>query len=338
MDTTLAKTNGYAHAAPDIQLEIGGLFRSKSMFDQLGRMSNAFAQSTIIPKDYQKSPANCMIALEMSLRIGTSPMMVMQNLYIVNGRPAWSSQFIIAMINNSKKYKTELQYEISGSGDSLQCYAYVIDHNDCKIAGPTIDMKMAKAEGWLDKNGSKWKTMPEVMIRYRSASFFGRLHCPDMIMGIYSADEVIEMPDNSVRYVESPQYRPDVDMPSTDSISWTTENTMNNTLGVDQLPSNDTDENEQYPDDSDHTDEAALITGQATLPEPAMPVNGQAPVSDHTVSAPNGSGDSNGNQYICADCGTRITAEEHNYAIRNFNRPLCRKHQQDAKLAARAGM
>jgi hypothetical protein len=57
-------------------------------------------------------------------------------------------------------------------------------------------MKMAKAEGWLNKNGSKWQTMPEVMIRYRAASFFGRLNCPDMIMGIYSKEEAIELTDD----------------------------------------------------------------------------------------------------------------------------------------------
>ena len=44
-------------------------------------------------------------------------------------------------------------------------------------------------KGWINKSGSKWKTMPEQMIRYRAASFFGRLHCPDLIMGVYAEDE-----------------------------------------------------------------------------------------------------------------------------------------------------
>ena len=54
-------------------------------------------------------------------------------------------------------------------------------------------MTMANAEGWVNKNGSKWKTMPEVMIQYRAASFFGRMNCPDMIMGIYSQEEALDM-------------------------------------------------------------------------------------------------------------------------------------------------
>jgi len=119
--------------------------------------------------------------------------MVCQNLYIIKGKPSWSSQFIISAINSSGRYKSELMYNMQGSGMDLSCYAYTADHEGNEIKGPTITMQMAKQEGWLSKTGSKWQTMPEVMIRYRAASFFGRLHCPDLIMGIYSADEVREM-------------------------------------------------------------------------------------------------------------------------------------------------
>ena len=121
-------------------------------------------------------------------------MMVMQNLYIVNGTPAWSSQWIIAMINNSKRYKTELKFEMEygPDGKPVSCMAWAEDYNGNRVVGPKITMEMADAEGWTRKNGSKWLTMPEVMIRYRAASFFGRLNCPDMIMGIYSQEEVVD--------------------------------------------------------------------------------------------------------------------------------------------------
>lgn len=174
---------------------IGDIWSDPTAFDTAVRMAQALSSSTIVPRAYQGSDGlgNCMIALEMANRLHTSPLMVMQNLYIVNGNPAWSSQYIIAMINNSKKYKTEIQFEIDGIGtDSLSCYAYVETYDGRTVKGPLITKKMAKEEGWSTKNGSKWKTMPEVMIRYRAASFFGRLYCPDMIMGMYSVEEVLE--------------------------------------------------------------------------------------------------------------------------------------------------
>ncbi|MEG1433231.1 hypothetical protein [Eubacterium sp.] len=174
-----------------------GVFNGASEYMVGVKMAKALASSTIVPKDYQGKEGNCLIAIDMASRMNASPMMVMQNLYIVNGRPAWSSQFIIAMINRSKKYKTELQFKMSGVGDDLSCFAFVEDYNGHIVEGPLITMEMARSEGWTTKNGSKWKTMPEVMIRYRAASFFGRLNCPDMIMGIYSVDEANEIENAS---------------------------------------------------------------------------------------------------------------------------------------------
>jgi hypothetical protein len=47
-----------------------------------------------------------------------------------------------------------------------------------------------KGEGWLNKSGSKWQTMPELMFRYRCAAFFARTFCPDVLNGLQTADEV----------------------------------------------------------------------------------------------------------------------------------------------------
>lgn len=174
------------------------VFSDAENFNTALRMATALAKSTVVPKAYQGNEGNCLIAIEMAARINTSPMMVMQNLYIVNGNPAWSSQWIIAMINSSHRYKTELQFDFGNAEEDggLSCTAWAEDYSGHKVCGPKVTMKMARDEGWVSKNGSKWKTMPEVMIRYRAASFFGRMNCPDMIMGIYSKDEVIELGDS----------------------------------------------------------------------------------------------------------------------------------------------
>jgi hypothetical protein len=51
---------------------------------------------------------------------------------------------------------------------------------------------MAKAEGWYNKAGSKWKTMPELMLMYRAAAFFARLYTPDLTMGFKTAEENLD--------------------------------------------------------------------------------------------------------------------------------------------------
>ena len=185
-------------------VQLGGDFwKNAQSFGLALRMANALAASTIIPKEYQGNPSNTLIALEMASRMNTSPMQVMQNLYVINGRPSWSSGYITAVINASRKYKHELKFVLTGTGNDMSCYAWTTDHNGDRIEGPVITMKMATDEGWVSKNGSKWKTMPEVMIRYRAAAFFGRLYCPDMIMGIYDREEVIEIAADDYSFVSA---------------------------------------------------------------------------------------------------------------------------------------
>lgn len=134
-----------------------------------------------------------MIALEMSNRMGASPLMVMQNLYIVHGKPGWSSTFIIAGLNACKRFST-LKFRMSGAGMERSCIAHAKDLEDGDILeSPEITMTMAKAEGWLDKTGSKWRTMPDLMLRYRAAAFFGRLYAPEIMMGMQTNEEIVDI-------------------------------------------------------------------------------------------------------------------------------------------------
>lgn len=175
-----------------------GVFTSIEKFEEAARMAKALATSTLVPKEYQGNISNCMIAIDTAQRLRISPFATMQNLYIVNGRPSWSSQFIISAINKCDRFSEPLKFSISGEGDTLQCYAHTKDLSGNELRGPLITMKMAKEEGWIGKNGSKWKTMPQVMIQYRAASFFGRLHCPDILMGVYTDDENIEKEPSTI--------------------------------------------------------------------------------------------------------------------------------------------
>ena len=136
--------------------------------------------------------SNCLIAIEQAQRMKVSPMMVMQNLYPIQGKPCWSAQFLIAQVNNSGNYDIELQYdEKQKNGKPFSCQCWTMKAGR-RIDGMVVDMDMADAEGWTKKNGSKWKTMPQLMLRYRAASFFARLNCPEFTMGLYTKEELID--------------------------------------------------------------------------------------------------------------------------------------------------
>jgi hypothetical protein len=166
---------------------------SLSNFDHAQRVAKMLSSSDLIPKEYKGNIQNTLIALEMANRIGASPLMVMQNLYIVHGKPSWSSSFIIAALNGCGRFDP-IRFDLTGEGKTLSCKAWTTEKGkQARIEGPSVTMDMAKAEGWIDKNGSKWKTMPELMIRYRSAAFFGRLYAPEILMGMQTIEEVIDI-------------------------------------------------------------------------------------------------------------------------------------------------
>lgn len=169
------------------------IFGSSDNFTLAWQQAQALAQSNIVPSTFQKNPSNCLIAIEQAQRTRMSPFMVMQNLYIIGNRPTWSSKFLIAMINASGRYDMELQFDDmkDKNGKPYGCICWTTKQGR-RIEGMEVNMDMAQAEGWLNKNGSKWKTMPQLMLRYRAASFFANLNCPDLTLGLYTDDEVID--------------------------------------------------------------------------------------------------------------------------------------------------
>jgi len=166
------------------------LFLDASSFDHAQRVAKMLSMSDLTPPQFKNNIQNCLIALELSSRLGCSPLATMQNLNIIHGRPSWSSQFIIACLNSCGKF-SPLRFEMSGQGDDLACRAVATDLNTGeRVEGPTISIGMAKKEGWFQKPGTKWQTLPELMLHYRAASFFGRLYAPEILMGMQTSDEL----------------------------------------------------------------------------------------------------------------------------------------------------
>lgn len=168
-------------------------FGTSNGFDLAQRQALALSKSDLIPAVFKGKVENILIALEIATRIGASPFAVMQNLYVVQGKPSWYSQFIISAINSSGRLRGMLRFRVTGDGDEKTCVAYGIDADTGEtLESPPVSIKTAKAEGWFERNGSKWKTMPDLMLRYRAAAFFGRLYVPDILMGMHSVEEITD--------------------------------------------------------------------------------------------------------------------------------------------------
>lgn len=162
-------------------------------FELVQRHAKMLASSTLVPKDFQGNMANCAIGLNIAKRLGADPFMVIQNIDIIHGRPSFRATFLIAMVNASGRF-TPLQFRMGGDGATRSCTAHCKTKDSGEvIEGPEITMAMAKAEGWSTKSGSKWVTMPELMLRYRAAAFFARIYAPDITLGMHTSEERYDM-------------------------------------------------------------------------------------------------------------------------------------------------
>jgi hypothetical protein len=169
----------------------GGGLMSTEVFDQVVRQAKAWSSSTMVPKEYQGATGmgNCIVAIELASRMQLSPFEVMQNLYIVHGRPTWKAEFVISRL--VKKY-TEIEFE-KDDNDGGRCRVVATRNDGKRIEGTWVSMKMAKAEGWTSRTGTKWATMPEQMIMYRAATFFARVHAPEVLNGVADEHEPIDV-------------------------------------------------------------------------------------------------------------------------------------------------
>lgn len=188
----IVKPAAAAPALPAIHrgalINASDLFADPDGFAHAQRVAKVFAASALIPKHFQGNLADCVIAIAMARRLNEEPMTVMQNLFVVNGRPGWSSAYMIARARRSGVFRGPVTWRIAGAGTELAVTAVAILSDTGEEVAVTTDMRMAKAEGWT-KN-PKYTSMPEHMLRWRSAAMLIRLYAPEVMFGLPVIEEV----------------------------------------------------------------------------------------------------------------------------------------------------
>jgi len=197
MTTEITKTNIEGESS---------IYQNTESFEFAQRQAKSLCQSQLVPTQYQgqNGLSNCLVALEMSKRMNLSPLTVMQNLNVIHGKPTWSAQFISSQIMGCGRFKN-FDYVVTGKDDSLsvQCQAIRIEDNKL-VKGTAVSMKMARQEGWTAKN-KKYQSMPEIMLKARAATFFGRQYIPDLLLGVQTSEEVVDIQPIDVTTTVEPQ-------------------------------------------------------------------------------------------------------------------------------------
>lgn len=176
----------------DLAAKSGSVDIWTSMIEKYGAPKTAefLAQSSFVPENYRGKAADCLIAIDFSLRVHIAPLTVMQNLYVVKGKPSWAGQFCMALIRAHPDFaNVRLVYTGQKGTDNRGAYVTATRLSDGSVVeGTEVTIAMAKAEGWI--SNPKWRSMPEQMLGYRAAAFFARLHCPEALLGIQTREEV----------------------------------------------------------------------------------------------------------------------------------------------------
>ena len=169
------------------------VFFNPDAWAQVQRVAKCFSESALVPPHLQGKVADCIVALAMANEMGENPLVVMQNIFVVKGRAGWSTQYMIARANRSGLLRGRIGWDVTGAGPTLCAVAHAtLADTGERIESPRVDMAMAKAEGW-STNG-KYATMPEVMLRYRSAAFLIRMYLPDVMLGYHTIEELETLP------------------------------------------------------------------------------------------------------------------------------------------------
>jgi len=202
------------------------------------RICALYANSELVPDIYriseknpkEKAIANCMVAIEMAQRISSSPLMVMQNLNVIYGRPSWSAKYLISTVNTCGRFNP-IKYRFKEKGlvgkvevttfeksfdkqtgrysskpvtttfdgtnlMDIECVAYTSPKGSSDVLeGAPVSLKMAIKEGWYTKNGSKWQTIPTLMLCYRAATFWTNIYAPELSMGMKTTEELYDIED-----------------------------------------------------------------------------------------------------------------------------------------------
>ena len=154
-----------------------------SNFEVQLRRAEIMSQAPFLPDAFRGNPGAVLIAVELADRLDLPVMAVCQNIYVVHGKPAFSGAFYISCINASGRF-SPVDYEEQRDGDRLTGVRVAVTRKGTgkAVFGPWVTLEMAQREGWT-KNNPKWTSMPELMLRYRAASFFARTFCPDVVLG-----------------------------------------------------------------------------------------------------------------------------------------------------------
>jgi predicted secreted protein len=138
-----------------------------------------------VPKDFRANAGMCLAIVMQAVEWRMSPFQVANKSYVVNDRIGFESQLIHAVIEARAPLKERLNCEYVGEGTSRACRVEgkFLDGSVRLYASPMLkDIKV--------KNSPLWVGDPDQQLWYYSSRAWARKWCPDVLLGVYSKEEI----------------------------------------------------------------------------------------------------------------------------------------------------
>jgi hypothetical protein len=154
--------------------------------DQAMRLADVMSTGRLVPAHLQKSPSDCLAVILQAVRWQADPFAVAQCTSVISGKLMFEGKLTMAVINTSGRIKGRLEFEYAGEGDdrSVECSGWLI--GEPAPVSVTVRLKDART------NNRIWLSQPDQQLAYHSARVWGRRYAPELMLGIYGAEEMPE--------------------------------------------------------------------------------------------------------------------------------------------------
>lgn len=167
------------------------MIRSSAIVEQFNQLATIMAAGKVtVPAHLQKSQSDCFAIIVQAAQWGMSPFAVAQKTHLVNGVLGYESQLVNAVIQASGAIKGRFHYEYKGDGSNVSCRVGAIIKDEQEITWG----EWLSASTVTTKNSPLWKTNPKQQLAYLQVKNWARLYCPGAILGVYSSDELEDIP------------------------------------------------------------------------------------------------------------------------------------------------
>jgi len=166
-----------------LQVQAGRGFMNPTTVEDGMKLAAWIAKSDLAPKDYKNNPGNVLVAMQMGLEVGLSPMQALQNIAVINGRPSIWGDAMLALVQNHRDFES-----IDENDSTENVGVCIVKRRGMEPQRRAFTVDMAKKAGLWGKQGP-WTTAPARMLKLRARAFALRDTFADALRGLQSAEE-----------------------------------------------------------------------------------------------------------------------------------------------------